>query len=216
MKTFPKWSIRARVFCLTLSILLTNAAALQAATLTVNSATGSDSGNCQTTPCKTITYALTMAVKNDLVAVAAGTYFEKYIDMIEGVSIQGAGWDNTIIDGGFSSADPVVNFSPGLTAATVLSGVKITRGGLDTSTGWGGGIQITSSSPTIVNTWIENCKARYGGGVSVRNGSPVFNNVPVWSCQAEYGGGFNLTGDGQVTIIGNPFDPVYPTNGTIL
>ena len=215
MKAHPKWSKRLRIFSLVSSLIFSDVVLLRAANRSVDSATGSDSGDCQSSPCKTITYALSQAAATDLVSVSAGTYLE-HITMKEGVSVQGSGWDNTIIDGEFSSPNPIVYFPPGLTAVTVLSGVKITRGGLDTATGSGGGLKVDYSSPTIENTWVDNCKAKFGGGVYVINGSPVFNNVPVWNCQAEYGGGFHLTEGVQVTITGDPFDPVYPTNGTIL
>jgi hypothetical protein len=44
-------------------------------TLTV-ATTGSDSGNCQSSPCKTLGYALTQASRNDSIVVGPGTYPE--------------------------------------------------------------------------------------------------------------------------------------------
>jgi hypothetical protein len=38
--------------------------------------TGSDTGNCQSSPCKTLGYALTQASRNDRIVIAPGTYRE--------------------------------------------------------------------------------------------------------------------------------------------
>jgi hypothetical protein len=45
-----------------------------AATLQVDAATGTDSGDCTSSPCATISYALTQASAGDLIQVANGTY----------------------------------------------------------------------------------------------------------------------------------------------
>src|SRR5215469_17304876 len=38
--------------------------------------TGTDSGNCQSSPCKTLGYALTQASRNDSIVIGPGTYPE--------------------------------------------------------------------------------------------------------------------------------------------
>jgi len=65
----------------------------------VNSATGTDSGNCsvKATPCQTITYALSQADNGTVIHVAAGTYAEQ-LHITESVRIVGAGEGTTIIE----------------------------------------------------------------------------------------------------------------------
>ena len=178
------------------------------ATLCVNT-TGT--GGCYTK----IQDAINAATTGDTINVAAGTYKE-HITMKDGVSVYGQGWDSTtgtVIDGEFSSATSVVRFSSGITSATVLSGVQVTRGGSGdpNDPGNGGGISITGS-PTIQNTLVHNCTGYYGGGIYISYGSPTLNNVPVWNCRALYGGGFYITYNAKATIIGNPLDG---NNGTV-
>jgi len=70
---------------------------VRSATLYV-STTGTDSGNCQVTPCKTIQYAISQASANDTIIVAAGTYTETgQIVISKNLSIVGAGAGTTII-----------------------------------------------------------------------------------------------------------------------
>ncbi len=162
----------------------------------------------------TIQGAINAASPGDVISVAAGTYKE-HISMKDGVSVHGQGWPTTIIDGEHSVTQSVVYFPGGVSASTVLSGVQILRGGagdLATSVSAGlkgGGIYTAYGSPTIVNTWVNSCTARYGGGVYVQTGAsggPTFDNVPVWNSEAERGGGFYLdgSGGGDVTISANP------------
>lgn len=68
----------------------------RAADLFVNASSGNDTGACQSTPCKTITYALGQAEYGDVVNVAAGTYDTAIGETFpmepgDGVSIVGAG-----------------------------------------------------------------------------------------------------------------------------
>lgn len=66
-----------------------------AATQLVNPA-GTDSGNCQGSACKTITYALGQASNGDTIQIAAGTYTEQ-ITINKQVTLLGASRDSTII-----------------------------------------------------------------------------------------------------------------------
>jgi parallel beta-helix repeat protein len=173
------------------------------------------SNNCTSllSPCRTIQHAINQSSLGDDILVSSGVYNE-HITMVDGVSIYGKGWDFTTIDGGFSSANSVVTFPPGISASTVFSGFKVMGGGegyASISNPDGGGLKI-GGSPSIVNTWIYSCTGNNGGGVYVFGGSPTFNNVPVWNNLAAYGGGFFI-GSGNVTLLGNPFEG---TNGTVL
>jgi parallel beta-helix repeat protein len=161
-----------------------------------------------------IQLAINAAANNDVINVAAGTYLE-HITVNKNVKIYGAGWPNTIIDGAYASAQPVVYFPPGISSTAVLSGVQVTRGGSGTpatSSNNGGGIKIDTSSPTIINTWANNNTATNGGGVYVSGGTPKLQNVPAWNNQViGSGGGYALQGNAVVTITAD----YLGTNGTI-
>jgi len=62
------------------------------------STTGSDTGNCRTSPCATINYALSQALPYDTVSVAAGTYHQT-VDIEKPVQLIGAGPTKTTLDG---------------------------------------------------------------------------------------------------------------------
>ncbi len=167
------------------------------------------------TPCATIGYAITQSASGNQINVASGWYTE-HITMTNGVSIYGAGWDTntgTVITGNFSAAQPVVTFPSGIDATTVLSGVQVTGGGNHDIFAAlnGGGISMTNSSPTIVNTWLFSNTAQLGGGVYVNGGSPTFNNVSAWSNYAYNGGGFYLINSPQLTITSD----FAGNNGTV-
>jgi len=159
--------------------------------------------------------AINAAVAPSEIQVEAGTYNE-HIKIKDDVSIYGQGWGSTIIDGNFSALTATVYIPAGVSASTIISGVQITGGGPGnvTSNTWGGGIAIWNASPRIINTFIYSNTAKYGGGVYVKFGSPTFENVPAWDNDAYRGGGFFLSST-DVTITGNPFDPVVVTNGTV-
>ena len=109
--------------------------------------------------------AIDAASYGETVRVAAGVYYE-HLTMREGVSLHGQGWAKTIIHGGSVSATSVIYLGPGITPATVISGVQVTRG-----VGHQGAcIRIENASPVIRDTWVFECLAAYGGGVAVLGG----------------------------------------------
>jgi Right handed beta helix region len=65
--------------------------------------TGSDTGNCQSSPCKTLGFALTQASRNDTIVIRPGTYPESnnanvVTPGLTGLSIRSAGPGRTVID----------------------------------------------------------------------------------------------------------------------
>ena len=110
--------------CFAAMVLLCAATAAPAATRFV-SPTGSDSGNCTLTPCRTISYAVAQASAGDLVSVASGTYAES-------VSIEKRLWmmganatlDATGQDHGFVITGPAA-------AGTLLQGFTVENAGLE-------------------------------------------------------------------------------------
>jgi hypothetical protein len=91
---------------------------------------GSDSGNCTTSPCRTISYAVSQASVGDTVSVASGTYTEsvlvtKRLYLIgHDAIIDAAGLDNGIV------------ISGNATAGTVVSGFTVRNAGKEGIFAW--------------------------------------------------------------------------------
>ncbi len=62
------------------------------------SMTGTDSGNCISSPCATINYAISVAPAGTTIKVDAGTY-DQTVDISKPISLKGAGASSTTIDG---------------------------------------------------------------------------------------------------------------------
>lgn len=62
------------------------------------SKTGTDTGNCVTSPCATINYAISQAPAGGTIKVAAGTY-DQTVDITKPISLDGAGASTTTING---------------------------------------------------------------------------------------------------------------------
>lgn len=128
----------------------------------------------------TIQSGINAAANGDVVQVSSGTYVENINfdgKAIKVTSTNGAAV--TIIDGG--AAGPVVTFSSGENAQSILSGFTITNGnsyaaGIDE----GGGIAIRNSSPAILGNIIsDNFACGGGGGISVTSGSPEIESNTI-------------------------------------
>ena len=90
--------------------------------------TGSDSGNCQSGPCKTLGYALTQASPNDTIVIGPGTYPE---------------------------SDHANVVSPGLTGLRIRSTGPAARTVID-ATGDANGILIEASGVSVTGLTVEN------------------------------------------------------------
>ena len=62
------------------------------------STTGTDSGNCVSSPCATIDYALSKATAGETIHVAAGSY-NQTVDITKAINLVGAGTSSTTING---------------------------------------------------------------------------------------------------------------------
>jgi hypothetical protein len=62
------------------------------------STTGSDTGNCVSSPCATIDYALSKATPGETIHVAAGSY-NQTVDITKAINLMGAGAASTTING---------------------------------------------------------------------------------------------------------------------
>lgn len=176
---------------------------------------------------RTVQAGLNKAVSGDHVWVAAGTYVG-CITLKANVALWGgfAGtetnlaqrdWvtNKTILDG--DKAGSVVVSPSGLTATARIDGFTIRNGigTLSASSGYrdGGGIHVTSSSPTIANNTITantivGQTNGYGGGICCLDASPTIvnntiagNSITVpWN---GYGGGIYWTWSSSPTITNN-------------
>ena len=153
----------------------------------------------------TIQAAINMAVAGDTVVVAPGTYQENINFLGKAITVTGSGGAKvTTIDGGLAAS--VVTFSTGETSASVLSGFTITNG--KASFG-GGGIEISSASPTILKNLIKGNQACDGDGIEVSFGSPIIrgnrivDNIQSGCSGGTGGGGIEIGGAASALVVGN-------------
>ncbi len=97
-KRFKQVAAAALLTCSSVFAGLLSSGVAAAATTRYVSTSGTDSGNCSSTPCKTVNYALSQASPGDTIQVAAGTY-NQTIDVEKPITLVGAGQGKTIIDG---------------------------------------------------------------------------------------------------------------------
>ena len=170
----------------------------------------------------TIQAAIDYATTGKSIEVAPGTYNEAIDFKGKAITVKATGARaNTIIDGtGLTTS--VVRAVTGETSATVLQGFTIRNGPIGSASGTyrlGGGIFISSASPTIrdcaftanqsaygggmyalySNSLVENCTfsqnsgSADGGGMQLFGGSPIVRNCVVSDNTAgNRGGGFHV------------------------
>ncbi len=152
----------------------------------------------------TIQAAIDMAIAGDTVLVAPGTYHERLDFHGKAITvISAAGPEQTIIDAG--GVGSVVSFSSGETRAAVLSGFTI-RGGVTVN--FGGGILITSASPTIRGNVITGNRSCTGVGVYSNFGSPLIqgNRITgnmIAGCTGGWGIGVYIGGVSAAEVVDN-------------
>ncbi len=98
-----------------------------ASTLYVDGTLGSDSGNCQSSSCKTIAYAISQAANGDVINVSAGIYAE-HLYFHKNLTINGAGTGATAIDQDLTAIPGIITVYAGstvtITDVTVHSGIS--------------------------------------------------------------------------------------------
>ncbi|MDR3648463.1 MAG: right-handed parallel beta-helix repeat-containing protein [Acidimicrobiales bacterium] len=134
-----------------------------APTLTI-SPTGTDTGNCQVTPCLTLAYALTQDAPGDTISVAAGTYDVASTTTVP-ATLSGSVGSPTIIQSA-SGAGATAFVSTGATYGLVVNASNVTVEGLTFDSFGAAGIMVSppqSASPpatvsgdTVMNNVINN------------------------------------------------------------
>ncbi|MFQ6088653.1 MAG: right-handed parallel beta-helix repeat-containing protein [Candidatus Methanofastidiosia archaeon] len=238
MKEIKKWATAMIVLSLLFSV---SSFKVSAATRYV-ATTGTDSGDCTSSPCRTITYAVSVASGGDTISVAVGIYDraggEIFPISIDGMSLTlvGAGAATTIIDGwkpgtprdavrvGFSGT-ATLNISGFTIRNAKLVGLRYLNGSsgsvtLNTITGNSKeGIRNESSSPTISSNTIT---ANTLDGIHNLNSSnPIISNNTItgnyrYGIYNEYSDptitGNNITGNYDHGINNYDSDPPIINN----
>jgi hypothetical protein len=161
----------------------------------------------------TIQAGINAASSGDTVLVAPGTYAENINFGGRAIIVTSSGGSAvTIIDGGANG--PVVTFNTGETTKSQLSGFTI-QNGLQNGLA-GGGISISSASPTITGNVITGNHAAVGIGIYVNGGSPIITANTITG-NNQTGAGDGGQGGGGILVSGSSSTPGNPqiTGNTI-
>ncbi|MBN2208973.1 MAG: right-handed parallel beta-helix repeat-containing protein, partial [Candidatus Coatesbacteria bacterium] len=162
----------------------------------VSAETGDDANDgSRDRPFNTITHALASVSGSEqrpvTIHVAAGTYAQSTngetfpLNMKSWVSLIGVGPETTVLDAE-DDAEHVILCDN--VDSVRIEGFTIKNG--QSSSGTGGGIFCTRSSPTIRGNVISGNQARYGAGVACSTGSsPIIENNTISGNKASYYGG---------------------------
>ena len=157
----------------------------------------------------TIQAGINAASNGDVVVVAAGTYPETINFMGKAITVKSQkGPTLTIIDGS-TVGGPVVRFITGETSASVLRGFTIQGGSLCCFPYEGGGIEISSASPSVIGNVIQNnVGAGNGGGINIHFGSPLVQGNTIKGNSVAFfggteGGGVDILGSSTAQILNN-------------
>ncbi|MGA7991928.1 MAG: choice-of-anchor Q domain-containing protein [Thermoanaerobaculia bacterium] len=206
---------RIGVACLV--ILVTSGPSL-AATFTVNStadAVDSNPGNgvCATaggfcTLRAAITEANTLGGGPHTITVPAGTYILAIVgtgednnltgdlDILQGMTINGAGADVTIIDAnGIDRVFDIRSNSP-----VTISNLTARNGNPGAGNDYGGIFNGNAKPLTLNNVTVSGCTARDGAGIANNSGNITLTNVTVSGNTATRNGGGIFTNSGSVAL----------------
>ena len=158
-------------------------------------------------PKKTIQAGIDASSSADTVTVADGTYTDtgnRDLDfggrLITLTSENGP--ETCIID--CWNDTQCVSFTSGETSAATFEGFTVRNA--EPWGGYGGGIYIASSSPTIRDCVFENCSGGRGGGIYSTGGNPTVSGCAFYGCSATKDstgmGGGAYVADGSLTIDG--------------
>jgi parallel beta-helix repeat protein len=159
----------------------------------------------------TIQAAINAASPGDTVLVSPGIYAENINFQGKAITVTSQkGPKKTIIDGGAN--DSVATFASGEGPGSTLNGFTLRNGrsGFDTpGFGDGGGIRISSTSPTITGNRIVDNRACAGPGISIKFGSSLIQGNTISRNQQHGcsggigGGGIRIGGSGTARVLDN-------------
>jgi len=163
-------------------------------------------------PYTTVQSGINAAVNGDTVLVAPGTYNENIDFLGKAITVISAGGaSKTTIHGDGTTA--VVVFHTNETRSSAISGFTITGGGmLNTSVGYGGGVEASEAAPTILNNIItgNQCHAVWVEfGAALIQGNTLSDNTDTAGGYCSFdGSAILLIGRGGITpgyseVIGN-------------
>jgi len=133
----------------------------------------------------TIAAAINASSDGDVIAIAAGTYYEANLDTDNKAITIGSASGNldVTIDAQQSGSVFVINSGEG--SGTKIKDLVITGGNATQ----GGGIYCLSSNPTISGCTISDNTANEGGGISFTSSNPTISNCTISGNTAYVGGG---------------------------
>ena len=163
----------------------------------------------------TIQDGINAAKNGDKVLVAPGTYTENINFMGKAITVTSSGGPKvTIIDG--NAVAPVAVFVTGEGPDSVLSRFTLKNGFASFEYQYqGGGVSISSASPTITKNVITNNASSdgYGGGVGIYFGSPIISDNVISNNYGQFGGGMSILGTSNAQLLNNTITGNTAGNG---
>ena len=140
-----------------------------------------------------IQVAIDAAADGDTITICAGEYTEVVSLSGAAVSLIGAGAETTTIHA--DGDGTVLSVTNGQGAETTISGLTLRDGDAFTSGGYGGGLLLSSSSPSLSDITVSEANATNGGGVALLNSDTSIDGLHVIGAAAESeGGGIYIDG----------------------
>jgi hypothetical protein len=150
--------------------------------------TGLDSGDCTSTPCLSVAYAITQSNDGDTIHIAVGDY--GYITVDKNLTFIGEGMNSTFLNGWH--ADRVVEINSG--KVVTFKHLTIRNGSTPDS---GGGI-LSYGDLTLSRVTVTGSVASFGGGIYSSGALTIIDSVisqNTASGSPGNGGGLALLGD---------------------
>lgn len=143
----------------------------------------------------TIQSAVDAAVAGDTVLVAPGVYDESVNLRGKAILVKSDEVDGATVRAPLDTRSFVA--SSGETSATRVIGFRMTR-----QADWGGGVQVTASSPVFDTCTFEDCRNHTGGGVLASGGAASFIACDFYNCWVDGAGGGLYGGGGGIRSVG--------------
>ncbi len=196
-KRLHKVFLLAVIFLLFFSLQYTNReASAIIGTPRYVAATGADTSDCSnlSAPCLTLAYAVAQSATADVINIAGGVY-PVNVTISKSLTIQGAGMNATLLEGG--GIAEVLDLTAG---PVTINDLTIKNGD---SKDYAGGIKSSGVNLTLTRVKITGNSGHFGGGVYFKDGTLNMTDCLVSdNSSTGSGGGINLSGSGSSTITG--------------